>query len=326
MKNAHLWKILNLADIGAFPLVLDELKDIAQIVTLPASQETLRENIGDYEVYFASLHVRLDRAAIECAKKLRVVATPTTGLDHLDVKALEERGIALISIKNDIEFLSRVTATAEMTWALLLAVARRLPWSFASAQKGVWARDGFRGHQLSGKTLGILGYGRLGRIVAEYGHAFRMRVLACDRKPREALDAAPFVELVDFETLLRQSDALSIHIHLTPETEKLIGAREFSLMKRGAILLNTSRGAIIDEAALLESLQSGHLGGAGLDIIVGEWREDLEAHPLIQYANAHQNLVISPHTGGITVESQSMALEFLAAKLKAYLQNLDVAQ
>jgi D-3-phosphoglycerate dehydrogenase len=310
-----------LADISAFPHVLDGLCSIGDVVTLPASRQALFDNIADYDVYFSSLHVRLDREAIARAQLLRVVVTPTTGLDHLDLNELSARGITVISLKDDVEFLSRVTATAEMTWLLLLSVLRRLPWSFDAAKAGRWARDEFRGHQLSGKTLGVLGYGRLGRIVAEYGAAFRMRVLACDHKPPADLNPSSFVEFVDFPTLLQQSDVLSLHIHLTPENAKLLGAPEFAMMKRGAVVLNTSRGAIIDETALLESLKSGHLGGAGLDVIEGEWRADLSAHPLIRYANEHQNLVITPHIGGITFESQCMTIEFVADKFKTWWQS-----
>src|SRR6185437_10574491 len=224
----------------------------------------LRERIGEFDAYFAALAVRADRAVLENADRLRVIATPTTGWDHLDVDAMQERGIHLISVREDREFLDNVTCTAEMAWCLLLALVRRLPWAFAAASKGEWARDHFRGRQLSGKTLGILGYGRLGRMVAEYGKAFRMRVLACDVRD---VKLAPGVESVNFEKLLAESDVLSLHIHLTDENRNLIDAATLARMKPGAVLINTSRGAIIDEAALLESLSSGRLAGAGLDVI-----------------------------------------------------------
>lgn len=125
----------------------------------------------DIDAYFASLHIRLDREMLERSDRLRVIATPSTGTDHIDLKAAAERGVTVLCLKDDLELLRRITATAELAWALLLATVRRLPWAFASAQRGQWARDGFRGHQLSGKTLGILGYGRLGVMVARYGLA-----------------------------------------------------------------------------------------------------------------------------------------------------------
>jgi len=220
-------------------------------------------------------------------------------------------------LRHDTEFLDSITATAELAWGLLLATVRRLPWAFDAAKAGHWARDGYRGHQLSGKTLGILGYGRLGRIVAEYGKAFRMRVIACDVREVKAADG---VQMVDFDTLLRESDVLSLHIHLTEENRGIINAETFAKMKLGAVLVNTSRGAIIDEKAFLDALLSGRLGGAGVDVIEGEWDEDLSRHPLIRYANEHENLVISPHIGGVTHESQRMVYEHTVSKLVDYLE------
>jgi len=313
------WKVLSLADISACPDVLDTLKPVAEVTALPASQETLLENISAYDAYFASLAVRMNKEVLDRAARLRVIATPTTGLDHIDVEEARARGIEVLCIKNDIEFLNQVTATAEMAWGLLLATVRRIPWAFQAACEGNWARDGFRGRQLSGKTLGILGYGRLGRMVAEYGKAFRMRVLACDSKP---VDPAPGVTMVDFPTLLRESDVLSIHIHLTKENEGLLDRQALRRMKPGAVLLNTSRGAIIDETALAEALADGHLGGAGLDVIHGEWNPNLRDHQLIRYAATHQNLVIVPHLGGITYESQTMAYAFAIQKLKKFLEEI----
>jgi D-3-phosphoglycerate dehydrogenase len=261
----------------------------------------------------------MERQVLERASRLRVIATSSTGLDHIDLSAAKERNVTVLSLKEDTEFLDKITATAELAWALLLATVRRLPWAFDTAKQGIWARDRWRGRQISGKTLGVLGYGRLGRMIAEYGKAFRMRVIACDvRQVKPAED----VEMVDFDTLLRESDVLSIHIHLTEENRGLIDAEAFAKMKKGAYLVNTSRGAIVDEEALLQALLSGHLGGAALDVIEGEWRRDLNEHRLIRYASERDNLVITPHIGGITHESQKMAYERTARKLADYLEAL----
>jgi D-3-phosphoglycerate dehydrogenase len=314
-----MWRVLNMADVSAFPDVLDSLRRVAEVVSFPIDQRVLREQIPGFDAYFAALAVRADRDVIEAGGRLRAIATASTGLDHIDLDAMRQRNIALISLKDDAVFLDQITATAEMTWCLLLAVARRLPWAFAAAQGGYWARDAFRGSQISGKTLGVLGYGRLGRMVADYGKAFRMRVLVCDVLP---VQPAPGVEMVSFERLLAESDVLSIHIHLTDENRRIIDAAALARMKRDALLINTSRGAIIDENAFLAALESGRLAGAGLDVIEGEWRDDLAKHPLIVYANRRQNLVISPHLGGVTVESQRMAYARAADRLADYLAHL----
>lgn len=221
----------------------------------------------------------------------------------------------MLSLKNDTKFLDGITATAELAWALLLSVARRLPGAIAAARCGNWARDGFRGHQLSGKVLGIVGYGRLGCMMGEFGKAFRMPILACDVRP---VKPARGVRMCSFAELLRESDVVSVHVHLDDKTRGLFGPKEFARMKPGAILVNTSRGAVLDESALLAALKSGRLAGAGLDVVEGEWRRDLDKHPLIRYARAHGQLVITPHIGGITYESQAMAYVRIVGKLVTF--------
>jgi len=316
IARAAIRKILNMADLSVAPDAFAVLDGIGEVDTLPPEREVLLENIHKYDAYFATLKVRFDKEVIDRAVRLKVIATPSTGLDHIDLAYAAAKGIKVLSLKEDTAFLDTITATAELTWTLLLAVVRRIPWAFDAAKRGVWARDEFRGHQLSGKTLGILGYGRLGRIVAEYGYAFRMRVLACDVRE---VAAVPYVEMVDFDTLLAKSDVVSVHIHLTKENTRLINKPVFDRMKPGAALVNTSRGAIIDEPALVEALASGRLLGAGLDVIDGEWNDNLSSHPLIQYANSHDNLVITPHIGGVTLESQAMTIEHMVGKLKSHI-------
>lgn len=310
-------RILNMLDVSHCPGVLKVLDEVAEVISMPPDQETLRTCIGDYDGYLASLAVQIDRSVLERASRLRVIATPSTGTDHIDTAVARERGIAILSLKDDAEFLNQITATAELAWTLLLAVVRRLPGAIEAARRGDWARDRFRGHQLSGKTLGIIGYGRLGRMVAEFGKAFRMQVLACDVRN---VTPEPGVKMTLFDEVIRESDVISVHVHLTEENRSLIGSREFAAMKPGAILINTSRGSIIDEHALLSALTTGHLGGAGLDVIEGEWRLDLDRHPLILYARTHENLVITPHIGGVTYESQELAYSYTFLKLAEYLK------
>ncbi len=297
--------------------VLAPLREIAELHESPADQRLWADSISEFDGFLTPLTVRTVGEMLEKADRLRFIATASTGTDHIAVADARRRGIAVICLKNETEFLSRITATAELAWALLLSVARHIPEAVASARAGVWARDVYRGHQLSGKTLGIVGYGRLGRIIADYGKGFRMRVLACDTRP---LTPAEGVDLVDFHTLLAHSDAVTIHIHLTEENRNLFSREVFGRMKRGALLINTSRGAIIDEAALIEALDSGQLAGAGLDVIHGEWSDNLVDHPLLLYSRHHPNLVITPHIGGITYESQRMAYERIVSMVVDFIK------
>lgn len=311
-------RILSMMDLDLFQGLLDPLRKVADVHQLPADQSALEENIIDYEGFLTPLTVQTSAEVIRRAEKLKFVATASTGIDHIDTTQAESCGIRILSLKDDTQFLSQITATAELAWGLLLSVMRHIPEAVSSARRGVWARDRYRGHQLSGKTLGILGFGRLGRIVADFGKAFRMNVLACDTKP---LPTTEGVSQVDFETLLSASDVITIHIHLTPDNRLLFDSQVFSRMKPGAVLINTSRGAIIDENALIEVLESEHLAGAGLDVINGEWRSDLDQHPLLVYSRNHPNLVITPHIGGVTYESQRMAYERIISKVFDFLEN-----
>ena len=213
------YKILNMADISQFSNVLALLNDIAHITTLQPRPSLLANRIGEYDAYIAALKVRVDAEVLSNAPRLKVIATPSTGLDHIDMDLCSAGNIAVLSLKEETEFLDSVTATAELAWGLLLSVARHIPWAFQAACNGHWARDEFRGTQLSGKTLGILGLGRLGHIVAQYAHAFRMNVIACDIAP---VDPPEYVEMTDFDTLIANSDVLSLHIHLTDDNHHLI--------------------------------------------------------------------------------------------------------
>lgn len=252
------------------------------------------------------------------AKKLRALAFGATGRDHVDLDAAAEKNIAILCLKEETAFLSSITATAELAWALMLATVRKIPWGFEAAKKGQWRRVGgdWRGHQISGKTLGVLGYGRLGTITAQYGKAFRMKVLANDTKD---IKPEAGVTMVDLDTLLRESDVLSIHIHLQGN-EGFFDRQKLNKMKSGSILVNTSRGGIIDEQAFIDVLASGPLAGAGIDVINGEWLPNIAEHPLIRYAATHDNLVITPHLGGVTVESQEMTRNFIIRKLTNFLK------
>jgi D-3-phosphoglycerate dehydrogenase / 2-oxoglutarate reductase len=304
--------ILSMLDVAACPDVLKPLHEIGTLIALPDCQDLLLERVHEFDAFVTPLTVQSNRDVLAAARRLKVIATPSTGVDHIDVAAAQAKGIAVLSLKDDIDFLRQITATAELAWALLLALVRRLPSAFAAAREGRWARDEFRGTQLSGKTLGIVGYGRLGTMVAQYGRAFGMHTLVCDVKQ---VPTPSGVQQVDFDSLLHCSDVVSIHMHLSESTRNLFDRPALHNMKAGAVLINTSRGGIIDESALLEALESGHLAGAGLDVINGEWRTDLFQHPLIQYANQHDNLIISPHVGGVTRESQSLAYERIVQKL-----------
>jgi D-3-phosphoglycerate dehydrogenase / 2-oxoglutarate reductase len=311
-------RVLNTLKLEGCPQAIEAFAGIATVETVNADYGAVLERIGEADAYLAALSVKVDRGLLERAGRLKVIGSPATGTDHLDLPAIRAAGITCFDIARELELLRGFTATSELAFALILMLNRRLLEATAAARGGDWARERFTGFQLSGKVLGILGMGRLGRITARIGAGFGMRILAHDIRP----DGEPGTQWTDLETLCRQADVLSVHVHLTEATRGLVGERELSLMKPTALLINTSRGGIVDEAALLRALQSGRIAGAGLDVIDGEWRTDLDAHPLIRHARDASNLVITPHIGGATVESIYGARIFMARKVAEFLRTV----
>ncbi len=311
-------RILCNCSIVHIPEARQILESVGEVTYAEHKYPQLLEVIGEYDALLPSLDVCLDERILRRAKRLKLIATPSTGTDHIDLKGAAKLGIEVMSLKNDIEFLKKVTATAELAFGLMLSITRRIPFAFDSAKQGVWSSKDFRGHELLDKTLGIIGYGRLGEMMARYGHAFGMRISACD--PYKTI-REDFVTQVDFETLLRSADIITIHVHLNEETRGLISKRAFSTMKQGVYVVNTSRGAVIDEEALLRALESGKIAGAALDVICGELEGNFEHDPLILYARVHNNLIITPHMGGVTYESQAKAYTFTTRKIQRFFHN-----
>jgi len=297
--------------------LLHALGAVAMYDILDRSELIVR--CSDADVLWIRLRHHIDAEVMSAAPRLRAIVSPTTGLDHIDLDEAEALGIAVLSLKGESRFLDGITATAEQTWALLLELARRTGSAHADVLRGHWNRDAWRGRGLKGRTLGLLGHGRLGRIVGEYGHAFRMPVIAHDPYVR---DFPTHVRPVSFDELLATADILSVHVPLDASTEGLLDARALSRMKKGAWLINTSRGRIVDDPALVDALRSGRLGAAALDVLGGETghcSDWLMAHPALAYAQTHDNLILTPHIGGATEEAMAETEIFMAQKLKAYL-------
>jgi len=291
----------------------------------PFTRADLLAGAADAEVWVIRLGHRFDAELLAQAPRLRVIVSPTTGLDHIDLEQCRARGIAVLSLQGEQEFLRSVRATVEHTLALALTLLRRTHRASAHVAEGGWDRDRFRGRELARKRLGLVGLGRIGSAVAELGRAFAMHVTAHD----PYLEAWPsgVARTSDLPSLLAQSDVLSVHVPLDETTRGLIGFAELAALPPGAVLINTSRGAVVDESALLDALRAGHLGGAALDVLVGEGQGAVRAdHPLVQYARTHDTLVITPHIGGATYESMAQTEVFMAQKLARWLTGSDTDQ
>jgi D-3-phosphoglycerate dehydrogenase len=260
--------------------------------TLPGSAERLIERIGAAEVV---LNIRssckFTEAVFAACPKLRLVSVWGTGTDHVDLPAAARHGVTIANTPG-----VSAISIAEHALGLLLAVARRLPQMDAATRTGQWPRG--QSVELHGKTCGIIGLGAIGRQFARLAGGIGMRVIAWTMHPKPM----PGVELVELEELYRTSDVVSLHLRLSPETVDFIGAPQFALMKKSAILINTARGAIVNEAAMIEALSSGAIAGAGLDVFTTEPLPP--DHPVTHLPN----VAITPHNAGITPEALEAGL------------------
>jgi D-3-phosphoglycerate dehydrogenase / 2-oxoglutarate reductase len=279
----------------------------------------LIDQIAKAEVLWIRLGNYIDGEILRAAPNLRVIVSPTTGLNHIDLAEAETRGIRILSLRGEIDFLKEVRATAELTIGLMLALLRHIPEAARHVREGGWDRDLFAGNELYGKTVGVIGYGRLGRIVASLLLAFGCKVLAADPSTRKE-DLAPGVILLSQEELLSQGDLVTIHVNLNEKNRGFFGAKAIRRMKAGGWLINTSRGELIDEQALLTALETGRISGAALDVLQNEHMLLDHPNPLVAYATKHTNLIITPHIGGCTVESMQKTEVFMAEKLQRLLQ------
>lgn len=311
-------KILVTAETAHLPETRAFLERRARVTyAVGVSDAALRRLIRGQDALITNLRQRVDKRLLDAADCLKAIATPSTGTDHIDLACAESKGIAVQSIKRDYDLLRNITSTAEHAFLLMLACLRRLPFAFAAVKEGKWKSADWRGREVAGRVVGILGYGRLGEIFSRYAKAFGMTVLACD--PFKKI-TDPWVRQVGMNELLAKSEIITIHVHLTPQTRGLVGAGEFARMRKGVYLINTSRGALLDEKAFLRSLKNGRIACAGIDVLANELDGKIRDEPLVRYARRHDNLIITPHIGGCTCDAQAKSFLHTARKLIEFLR------
>jgi D-3-phosphoglycerate dehydrogenase len=271
-------------------------KDFEVDVREDLASGPLAEEIAPYDALVVRSQTHVGADVLEAGRNLKVVARAGIGLDNVDVEAATRRGVMVVNAPQ-----SNIVSAAEHTIALLLAQARNIPQAHAALKGGTWERSKFRGVEVAGKTIGIVGLGRVGAMVAQRAQGFGMRVIAFDPYvPKERARELGAELMPTLEALLVQADFVTVNLPKTADTEGLIGERELALMKEGARIVNTARGGIVDEEALAKSLEEGHLGGAALDVFVEEPAVD---HPLFHF----DDVVVTPHLGASTVEAQDKA-------------------
>ncbi|MDR5693718.1 MAG: phosphoglycerate dehydrogenase [Armatimonadota bacterium] len=281
-------------------------------ISLNPSPEELVHLIPAYHALIVRSGTKVTREVIEAGRQLRVIARAGVGVDNVDIASATRQGILVVNTPE-----GSTVAAAEHTMALLLALARRIPAACASLAQGKWERECFVGTELYGKTLGIVGLGKIGGEVARRALVFGMRVLAYDPYISEDRAKRIGAELVGWEEILARSDFLTLHVPLTHQTRRLLNREALAKMKPGAYLINCARGGIVDEEVLLEFLDRGHLQGAALDVFE---REPPSDSPLV----GHPRVVATPHLGASTEEAQRAISLEVSRQVLAALRGLPV--
>lgn len=292
-------------------VLLDQYVD-AEYWTEPEriSRGELLRHVSQEEGLICLPTEKIDSELLEAAPKLRVVATASVGYDHIDLAACTKRGVIVSNTPGVL-----TDTTADLAWGLLMAIARRIVEGDAWTRSGTWdgfTFDTFLGGDVWGKTLGIIGFGRIGREMARRSLGFKMRVLyfSQNRAP-EAIERELHAEFAPFDTVLRDSDFVSLHVPLLPSTRHLISADSFTKMKPTAYLINTTRGPVVDEAALVHALETAKIAGAGLDV----YEQEPRVHPGLL---SRKDVVLAPHIGSATIETRTKMAKAAVENIVAF--------
>jgi len=296
------WKIL-ITD-GLDSNGIDILKKTAEVVDKPGiSAEDLLKEIGGYDALIVRGRTKVTPAVFDAGVKLKVVGRAGIGVDNIDLAAAKRHKVTVVNSP-----LATTTTVAELTLGLMLSAVREIARADASLKAGKWLKKEFEGTELSGKILGVIGFGRIGAAVAKRATAFDMKILGYDPMVSGDEIAKRGGNPVSFDELLKQSDLITMHLPLTADTKNMLNTTAFARMKQGVYIICAARGGVIDEIALLEALNSGKVAGAALDVFSVEppGLTDLVSHP---------KLVCTPHVGAQTVEAQSRAANDIAEEI-----------
>lgn len=312
--------------------VLSQQRISVRFVTQPLSEETLPSAMGA-EILSVFIYSRLTDPLLRRLRKLRLIVTRSTGFDHIDLKACSRRNVAVANVPAYGEH-----TVAEHTFALILALSRNIHKAYVKTMKGDFSLEGLQGFDLKGKTMGVIGAGRIGMHVIKMARGFGMEVLVSDVRKDMFLSEVLDFRYVPLESLLRRADIVSLHLPSTPSTYHLMNRRTFSMMKRGALFINTARGGLVETDALVWALDTGILGGAGLDVLEGEelvkeerqlLSKDFPKERLVTALKNHillhrENVVITPHIAFYSREALQRILETTVVNLTSFLNQVPV--
>lgn len=273
------------------------------------SPDEIKAEIGEYEGLIIRSATKVTADLLESAGKLQVVGRAGIGLDNVDIPAASQKGVIVMNAPD-----GNATTTAELAISMMMALSRKIPQATASMKTGKWEKKKFMGHELTGKTFGVIGIGRIGSIAASRAQGLRMKTIAFDpHMPREVAEKLG-VELVDLVELARRSDVISVHVPLTKETKSLVSSEFFDNMKSDGIFVDCARGGVCDEAALYDALKENKIGGAALDVFANE-PTTKENCPLLEL----DNFICTPHLGASTSEAQENVAVAIAQQVADYM-------
>jgi phosphoglycerate dehydrogenase-like enzyme len=319
MANRLSPRILVITPVRHIAGVAQSLESIGSVTYLddPSAAEVMAV-IGDYDAIYTNPNkskVFISRQLLDEARRLKVICTASTGTNHIDKAFAAERGLPILALTEEREVINRISSTAELAFALTMAGLRHVVRGHNAVLAGEWDYTRYIGRQMNCMTIGVIGYGRLGSLYAGYCKAFGSRVMVFD--PYKTVVQDGLEQVADLGTLLAAADVVALHVHVTDETTKMINRRCLAQMKPDVLLVNTSRGDVVDESDLVAFLEANPQAKVATDVLADEVRNRLGS-PLLQHAQRTGQVIITPHIGGMTREAQEIAYGHAAYLLKKY--------
>lgn len=298
----------------------EKLSEVSSLIYLKINSDNeLKEALKNCDIFWLRLNHKLTEEVLLEAN-CKYILCAATGLDHIDLRACAKKKIEVISLFEETDFLKEVRATAEHTIGLTLSLIRKTKNAFKHVEEGNWNRYLFQGTELYKKKIGILGLGRLGKIVADYFAVFGTQVFYYDILKQGKEFESKYTSVNSIEELLKNIDILSIHLPYNIDTHSILNKENLSALKKGSLVINTSRGGVINEQALLNLIKKNHITGYATDVLYNE--PEIKNNPLIEFAKNNENVLITPHIAGNTIESIEKTETFILEKLLNHLNSL----
>ncbi len=297
--------ILSVSECLDLPEIPEKLSEIGRVTHLPKmTQAEVKESIHDYNILIMPTRIKLDQTVWKNNSHICIVATPSVGTEHLDIDFLKSKGVKVIALTGESELTKTIYSPAELAFAHLLNITRNFNSAVNSVKEGKWSTNGLMGRELNGKTLGIIGFGSVGSNMSKYSKAFGVNIIAYD--PVKTISDPDIQQVSCIDYLYNKSDIISIHASYNPSTHHLITYNSFLKMKKSCIFINTSRGEIVEEKALIRALNENIIYAAGIDVIENEssTEDDCCIESKLNTYRCINNLYVTPHIGGSTIEAR----------------------